>query len=209
MATVEELRQYCESLNSKRKEELKSVLNEFFYYTFIVCHRPFRAIIGNRKCKPVPMDRGCLIFSGDTVKSYQIKWPNIPEELLRRELENLGFVVDKDRISISVPPYVKGAKLSFAQEWVKKINASYSKYCANEKKAAKEMYPEFISALYSLPVERIKTYEGFTLFCDFKFNRIMSPICAKYIKKFMKRDGIKDYYEDGEYRGIIVYNNPN
>lgn len=209
MTTVKELRQHCERLTSKREEELKSALSEYFHSTFIAGHRPFRAVIGNKKCKPIPIHRTFVAFSGETLLSYKIKWPNFSEELLRKELENLGFIITKNRISISVPPYEKGAKLSFAQEWVKKINASYSEYCANEKKVANEMYSEFISALYSVPVESIKTYDEYTLFCDFKFDRKISSKCATFIRRLMTRDGIEEYYEDGKYRGIKVYNNPN
>lgn len=209
MTTVKELRQHCERLTSKREEELKSALSEYFHSTFIAGHRPFRAVIGNKKCKPIPIHRAFVAFSGETFLSYKIKWPNFSEELLRKELENLGFIITKNRISISVPPYEKGAKLSFAQEWVKKINASYSEYCANEKKVANEMYSEFISALYSVPVESIKTYDEYTLFCDFKFDRKISSKCATFIKRLMARDGIEEYYEDGKYRGIKLYNNPN
>lgn len=209
MTTVKELRQHCERLTSKREEELKSALSEYFHSTFIAGHRPFRAVIGNKKCKPIPIHRTFVAFSGETLLSDKIKWPNFSEELLRKELENLGFIITKNRISISVPPYEKGAKLSFAQEWVKKINASYSEYCANEKKVANEMYSEFISALYSVPVESIKTYDEYTLFCDFKFDRKISSKCATFIRRLMARDGIEEYYEDGKYRGIKVYNNPN
>ena len=92
---------------------------------------------------------------------------------------------------------------------VKKINDSYSEYCANEKKVANEMYSEFISALYSVPDESIKTYDEYTLFCDFKFYRKISSKCATFIRRLMARDGIEEYYEDGKYRGIKIYNNPN
>ena len=209
MTTAKELRQHCERLTSKREEDLKSALSEYFNSTFIACHKPFRAVIGNKRCKPIPIHRAFVASSGETFLSSKIKWPNFSEELLRKELENLGFIITKNRISISVPPYEKGAKLSFAQEWVKKINASYSEYCANEKKVAKEMYSEFISALCSVPVETIKTYDEYTLFCDFKFDRKISSKCLTFIRRLMVRDGIEEYYEDGKYIGIKVYNNPN
>ena len=205
MTTAKELRQHCEQLRNEREEELKSVLNDYFESTFIVGHRPFRAVIGNKKCKPIPIHRDFLAFSGETVLNFKIQWPNFSEELLRKELENLGFIITKNRISISVPPYEKGVKLSFAQEWVRKINASYSDYCANEKKIANEVYSEFVSALLSTPTKSIKTYDGYTLFCDFKFERKISSKCATFIRRLMVRDGIEEYYEDGKYKGIKVY----
>ena len=239
MTTAKELRQYCEQLRNEREEELKCVLNDYFESTFIVCHRPFRAVIGNKKCKPIPIHRNFLAFSeetvlpsimavikekrcrpisisimhrdflalsGETVLNCKIQWPNFSEELRRKELEKLGFIITGNRISISVPPYEKGAKLSFAQEWVKKINTSYSDYCANEKKIANEVYSEFVSELLSTPTKSIKTYDGYTLFCDFKFDCKISSKCTTFIRRLMIRDGIEECYEDGKYKGIKVYN---
>ena len=206
MFTVKELRQYCEQLHNERKEELKSVLNDYFERAFITRHRPFKAVVGNKRCKPIPIHRGFLVFSRKAVLNYKIQWPNFSEDLLRKELENLGFIITNNRISISVPPYEKGAKMSFAQEWVKKINASYSDYCANEKKIANEMYSEFILALRSIPAESIRIYDGYTLFCDFKVDYKISSKCATFMKRLMKRDGIAECYEDGKYMGIKVYN---
>ena len=148
MTTAKELRQHCEKLRENRKQELKLVLDSYFESMFIVGHRPFRAVIGNKKCKPIPIHRDFLAFSGETVLNYKIQWPNFSEELLRKELENLGFIITKNRICISVPPYEKGAKLSFAQEWVRKINASYSDYCANEKKIANDEFLEYAKVQY-------------------------------------------------------------
>ena len=205
MTTAKELRQYCEQLRKEREEELKSVLSDYFESTFIAGHKPFRAVIGNKRCKPIPIHRWFLAFSEETVLNYKIQWPNFSEELLRKELENLGFIITKNRICISVPPYEKGAKLSFAQEWVRKINASYSDYCAKEKKIANAVYSEVVSALHSTPTESIKTYDGYTLFCGVKFDREISSKCATFIRRLMRRDGIEEYYEDGKYKGIKVY----
>ena len=206
MTTAKELRQHCEQLRKEREEELKSVLSDYFESTFIAGHKPFRAVIGNKKCRPIPIHRWFLAFSGERLLNYKIQWPNFSDDMLRKELENLGFVITKDRISISVPPCEKGAKLSFAQEWVKKINASYSDYCANEKKIANEVYSEAVSALLSTPTENIKTCDGYTLFCGVKFEREVSSKCATFVKRLMARDGIEEHYEDGKYKGIKVYN---
>lgn len=205
MTTANELRKHCENIRTERNEELKTILSDYFESTFIVAHRPFRAVIGNKKCKPIPIYRSFLTYSGGKILYYKIKMPNFSEELLRKELENLGFVITKNRISITVPPCEKGAKLSFAQEWVKKINDSYSEYCDNEKKKAMEIYSHFVSALLSTPAESILTYDEYTLFCDFKFDCEISFKCATFIRRLMLHDRIEEYYEDGKYIGIKVY----
>ena len=130
------------------------------------------------------------------------------EENLRKELTNLGFVVTGPYIAISVPPCKNGQKLSYAQEWVKKINYKYSVYCKNEKELAKEIYAEFISNLLSFPKERIKTHDEYTLFCDYKHKYRISSICYSAILRLMENDGIEELYENGEYKGIKVLRQP-
>ncbi len=206
MDTADSLRRYCKELREKREEELKTVLDDYFCDNFIAEPRPFRAVLGNKKCKPIPVYKKILEPCKAKNESCFYQWPNFSEELLRQELENLGFVVTKNKISIMVPPYEKGKELSFAQEWVRKINQSYSKYCASQKKFADKMYSKYVLELLSINPERIKTYQSYTLFCDFEFGYRVSPKCETYIKRLMMRDGIEPYYEDGKYRGIKVYN---
>lgn len=128
--------------------------------------------------------------------------------MLRKGLEELGFVITEHRISLTVPACEKGKKLTFAQEWVKKINSSYSQYCLNEKKKANELYSEFISKLHSTSAESVKTYEGYTLFERFKFETEISAKCATYIRALMSHDGVEEYYEDGKYKGVRVLQQP-
>ncbi len=206
MSTAKELRQYCEQLRKERCEELKSVLSDFFESTFIAGHKPFRAVIGNKKCKSIPIYRCFLAVSEGKVLNYQIQWPNFSEDLLRKELENLGFVITANNLCISVPPYEKGAKLSFAQEWVRKINTSYSDYCAKEKKFAKMIYSEIISALCSTPTDCIITCDGYTIFKIPKFDYEISLKRSTFIRSLMRRDGIELYYnKEGKYQSIKVY----
>lgn len=207
MTTAKELREHCDKLRSKREEDLKSILNDYFESSFIEAHRPWRAVIGNKRCKPIPIHRD--FYSSDATSfCREFKWPNLSEDLLRKELEELGFVITEHRISLTVPACEKGKKLTFAQEWVKKINSSYSQYCLNEKKKANELYSEFISKLHSTSAESVKTYEGYTLFEGFKFETEISAKCATYIRALMSHDGIEEYYEDGKYKGVRVLQQP-
>lgn len=203
MGTVNALREHCTNLHVKREKNLKSTLSEYFESAFIGKHKPFRAVIGNKRCKPIPIYRD-FAFSIKDAYGFKFVWPNFSEETLRKELSNLGFVVTENRISISVPPYKKGEKMSFAQEWVKKINHSYSVYCSNEKKMAEELYPDVIKKLHSTPTENIITYDGYTLFCNFRYEHSISRKCATFIKRLMLRDGIKECFENGEYKGVMV-----
>lgn len=205
MATVKEVRERCDELRSNRREELKSVLGDYFVSEFILTHKPWRAVIGNRKCRPIPIHRS-FYFSEEENQSWKFLWPEFSKEALRDELQNLGFVVSKYSLAISVPACEKRKKLTFAQEWVRKINHSYSKYCANEKKEAKKLYSEMLSTMCSTPAEKVKTYEEYTLFCELTLGCVTSPKCATFISKMMADDGIEEHYDDktGEYKGIRV-----
>ncbi len=206
MTTAKELREYCDKLRKVQEEDLESVLNNYFESAFIARHRPWRAVIGNKRCKPIPIHRDFSFteVEQDTLFPEKFKWPNLSEEAIRQELANLGFVVTGPRIAISVPTCEKGKKLSFAQEWVKKINYSYSIYCKTEKELAKSLYPEFLSELRSTPTENIKIYDEYVLFSGFKFSKTISPICHRVILSLMESDGIAELYENGEYKGIKV-----
>ncbi len=210
MTKAKELREYCEKLRVEREENLKTVLNDYFEAVFIKSHKPWRAVIGNKKCKPIPIYRDFYYFENNstypekTEFGWRFKWPNMSEEMIRQGLMNLGFVITENWISISVPAYEKGKKLTFAQEWVKKINTSYSEYCANEKKRADRLYEECISDLMSMPTEFIRTFDEYTLFCEFMFSKEISITCAKFFNRLMVHDGIEEHYENGVYKGIKV-----
>ena len=206
MTTAKELREYCDKLRNVQEEDLKSVLNNYFESAFIARHRPWRAVIGNKRCKPIPIHRDFSFteVEQDTLFPEKFKWPNLSEEAIRQELANLGFVVTGPRIAISVPPCEEEKELSFAQEWVKKINYSYSVYCKTEKELGKSLYPEFLSELRSTPTENIKIFDEYVLFSGFKFSKTISPICHRVILSLMESDGIEELYENGEYKGIKV-----
>ena len=202
---VEELREYCENLWEDRQNELEYVLDCYFSSVFIEGHLPFRAVIGNKKCKPVPIHRSFIKTSGGPNISDKFMWPNISEELIREELKRLGFVVTEGKICISVPAYKKGEKLSYAQKWVKEINDCYAAYCAGEKREAKEVYSDLLSDLFEVSTESIKIYKDYVLFYDFKYGEKISAKCLAYVRKMMKDDGIGECVEDGKYMGIKVY----
>lgn len=203
---AELLREYCDKLKINCTEEIKSVLERYFTERFIEGHKPWRAVVGNKRCKPIPIYRS-FVFPGVPGAVWRFEWPNITEAALRNELEKLGFVIDKRRITVAVKPLKKGEKMTFAQKWVKKINESYSKYCANEIKNAKTMYFEVISELMTHPKEKIKITEDGIIFFDFKFGTTLSRQCVTALRKLLKDNGIEELYnENGKYRGMIVLN---
>lgn len=206
MTSAKKLRERCDQLRFQRERDLKAILIHYFESSFIEGHKPWKAVIGNKKCKPIPIYRD--FYSSDTTSfCNKFKWPNLSEDLIRKGLEDLGFVITENRISLTVPACVKGEKLTFAQKWVRKINYSYSMYCANEKQKAIEIYEELISKLYSTSAMNIITCEGYTLFYV-KSETKISAKCSKYLRALMARDGIEEYYENDAYKGIKVLQQP-
>ena len=104
MSTVDTLRKHCSSLCAEREKNLQSTLSEYFESAFIGKHKPFRAIIGNKRCKPIPIYRD-FAFSIQESYGFKLVWPNFSEETLRKELSNLGFIITENKISISVPSH--------------------------------------------------------------------------------------------------------
>lgn len=78
MTTATELREYCDQLRIQREEDLKSILNDYFEFSFIEAHRPWKAVIGNKRCKPISIPiRPYFYISDETFFCYKFKWPNL------------------------------------------------------------------------------------------------------------------------------------
>lgn len=205
---ADDLRKFCENLKDERIEDVKEVLKKYFESQFLSgTPRPWRAITGKKRCRPVPIHRNIWFRESDSEFFYQ--WPKISREMVHNELKKLGFnviVYENGNILLTIDPLEKGKKLTFAQEWLKKINHNYSMYCDGEIKYAKELYSTFIELLLSTPKEKIETFEGYTLFHDFKFNGNLSRKCAKHLNKMLEAEGIMQECKNGTYLGIKVLN---
>lgn len=193
MATTKELYEFIEKLRIERekeaKQQIEKLLENFFQKCFIEGHRPWRAVIGNKRCKPVPIHYHIGFYKESSIDKDSM-WPDMPESFIREYLETLGFVLTNGEICVSVPAYKKGEAMSFAQKWVRTINQSYSEYCVNEERRAVEMYSDFIDELINTPTENIKLRNGYVLFTGFKFSKELSRKPYHYLKKRMKEDGI-------------------
>lgn len=208
MSTANDLQKFIEKLRIEReneaKQQIEKLLENFFQQSFIEGHRPWRAVIGNKRCKPVPIHHHIEFYRESSVDKDWM-WPDMPESFIREYLENLGFILTKGEICVSVPAYKKGETMSFAQEWIRRINHSYSVYCSNEKKLAEKLYSDFIQELIETPVEKIKIRDGYVLFTGFKFSKEISCKCCHNIKRIMKEDGyIFEVYDGEEYIGVGV-----
>lgn len=236
MANVEELRKKCnqmceqqvlekEHLDQMRYEEIKFILCDWLDL-FISDHHAWRAVIGNKRCCPIPIsnyfskrDRlsaPYLKFRETRTSKWDFLWPDLPDEKICQAIQDLGFVIIQptsssiphatvDNIALVVPPSEKDKPLTFAQTWVQMINHRYSEYIAAERKKAKYCYRDFLLQLCDVPDESIVICDDYALFKDFKFKPKMSLRCANYIRAMMHKDGLKELYENDEYKGIRLF----
>lgn len=209
MSMIEDLRDFINKEHEKRKGEIQTVVTKYFEDYFIACHKPWRAMVTKNKCVTEPFTDDILgvVFIGEDTHTFGIKWPDLSEEEIRKCLISLGFVVSEFGFHVAVPKWKKHETLTFAQEWVKKINDNYTLYCAQEKEQARALYPEVIYELKTSSPETIHYFPEYTLFEGFKFSKEVSIECARFMDEMLNKDGIKEYYNDEDkYVGVIVRN---
>lgn len=211
---VKKLRELCNEIHQERREEVETVF-KCWLADFIKDNRPWGAIIGKKRFVAIPMYKS---FSNERIRNLRNEkkffdryLPDLPNEEIKEIIESLGFVVFESKyheseghFCIAVPAYEKGKPLTFAQEYVRKINHHYSVYVQEEKRKAEKLFDELITELRKMPIEKIKRCKGFTLFEGFKLEKTVSPICGLHCRRLLKKSGIEDYYEDGEYLGVAV-----
>ena len=83
MSNAKELRERCNQLREERREELKSVLNRYAQEYFST--KPCRAVIGNKKCKPIPIHKSIFDFERKSIYHEGcLVWPNFSKDQIGR-----------------------------------------------------------------------------------------------------------------------------
>ncbi len=188
------------------EQRIKDVLELFFIEECIERHRPWRAIYESRRCRPIPVYHS-ISFPKDSVR-HKYVWPSESVSLIDNYLVKLGFIpigASNGRLSLMVPRYRKYGELSFAQEWVRRINRAYSIYCSQEKKKADDIFDTMIDELCEWPIDKIVPYNGTTLFKDYIVDWAVSSECSRYIKRKLRDNGMYEMYSPEEdHIGLIV-----
>lgn len=208
--TAENLKSYGSKLRERRIEEVKTVLEAWLNSFVEKKHRPWKAVIGNKKCKPIPIHRDVYFVNHEYRLSYTLYWPDLPEKMIIEIIESLGFVVSGPHLCLSVPAYEKGKPLTFAQEKVKYINDCYSRYILKTRQEARAYYQEVLGLLFSMPEEQISSFDEYTLYRDFKFSTPISRDCCHYLNLYLSRNGIQQLFDEtGNYLGMQVFDATN
>lgn len=209
MVTLQSLQDYCNQVRNERKKEVQTVLNSFLN-GFIEKHKPWRAIVGVKKRRPIPIHR-YVYFQTQSSLSYNGKlyWPDLSEREIKECIEQLGFVIIGPKLCLAVPPTEKGKSLTFAQKKVREINHEYSIYIDQERKKAKECYQNVLASLSELPDERISFCDGYTLFKDYQCEVAFTSKGDDYFRLLLTQNGFKSIFDEkNHYLGLALLDSP-
>lgn len=206
---LNQFREHCNKIYNERRNDVKFVLEKWLESFITKKRRPWRAIEGKKKLRPIPIHRN---FGNEKkrnkedlvpVSAFYFYWPDLPDEEIMNIIKDLGFniycrgeTISLNNISLAIPAPKKGESLTFAQEWVKKINDSYSKYVAKEKLKAKEHYKNLLHDLSGYDTYDIRIDKEFMIFENYEseFAKAMSPKCKSELAKLLAKDGIYLHY---------------
>lgn len=190
MALADAVRERCLDLQKSREDAIEDIICEYFEKVFIAENKKWDSSI-----EPVPIYR-------QFGRGLPFKWPDLSENLIIKKLISLGFRLTSAKLSslsVYIPDSERDKELTFAQEWKKKINYSFSRKIEK----INEIHNENLLKLCSAPNEQIITYENYSVFKGIEFN--IKDEHYEQIREFMERDGIEEYLENGKYIGIKVY----
>ena len=214
MASIEDLHNRCNTLRAQRKEEVISVLDKWLTKRFIEHSRPWHAVVGNKRCRPIPIHRD---FYNDFnpsreeednyVFSNKYYWPNISQDELKSILKELGFVVytEFSRLCIAVPPRKRGNAYTYAQEWVKKINYNYSTFIVKERSESLTTYNQVLCELFEYDDHKVQIGKDSIIFYGYKHPYVDTYTPKrKYLLNSLASVGIYEYRQNGHYEGLYL-----
>lgn len=196
--TMQDLREYCNTVQAERKEEIKEVLESWLNKKFGYGLKPWRAIMGKKVLRPIPL------------KLYELDriFTNVTKEVIKKTIEDLGFMVFESLngagFVLAIPKCKKGQKLTWAQKKIRQLNHDYSKYVANEKVKAQKYFDKVISDLCNCELRKPLLGDGYILFEGYKSGINVSPKCKKFINRLLRENKMEECFANGRYLGIRV-----
>lgn len=204
MTDFNEIYKICVTVQKDYRRDLQEILDNYFLKHFIIEPRPWKAVLGNKQCKPIAIHRDFSPLESYQTYPLRFNWPKYSYAMLTKELIKLGFVVyRKDHYLYLCTPQVVGHQLTYAQKKVREINRSYGIYCAEEKKKAKKLYSQFLDSLVEGKTIMDKIYVLDNNLILFKVDDIdknyelASSHCKRYFNRMMTRDGIS-FFQDSQ-----------
>lgn len=201
-------RQEAQREKEKKQKEVKDILENWLNKKFGYGKKPWRAVVGSKKKpRPIPFNE----------YDCDIKWTGIPKNLMIEIIEDLGFIrytsLNGSGIILAIPEYKKGEKPTWAQEKIRRLNHDYSMYAEDEKKLAQFIFKEILLELSNYDIDKTEVCEGYILFRNYEFGETMglkskvyiSRKCYKFIRRFYKENNMEQYFVDGQYLGIRVF----
>lgn len=204
----EENRKKEQAEREKKQKEVQSIVENWLNKKFGYGKKPWRAIEGQKKkIKPIPFyEYEC-----------DIKWTDIPIDLMIETIETLGFIVypslNAKGITLAIQKWERGEKPTWAQERIKKLNYDYSLYAEDEKKLAQFLFKQMLLELADYDIDKTEVCDGYTLFRNYTYGETrgiksklnISPKCYKFIKRLYIENKIEEYFVNGKYIGLRVF----
>ena len=205
---LKQLRKRCNEIHEQRRNAVKLVLEQWLESFITFKHYPWKAVEGNKKLSPIPIHKDFWNFDkerdANSLTPHRVSnffWPDLLDEEIIDIIKDLGFHIysRSEQISIenmclAIPPYKDGEPLTFAQEWMKKINDSYSKYVADEKLKAKSHYKKVLRELANYDINKVRIDKEYIVFEEYQYDEVLSCKCAAELARLLEKDGIRTRY---------------
>ncbi len=204
-----DVKKFCKMRYDTKKEEFICEIEKWFDHVFISHCIPWRCIDGYKFC-PIyaDFDLDLPSITGRIHWGWKFEWPkNLGMSEVIEILKDFGFICRKNSKGypcVSVPTPKKGAKLTPAQKYVKKINTNYQEFLSKTKNLALINKSAFLNKL--IEAQHFEIYKDYTIFYNFHYTSNKDYPWYKIMLKLLKRENIEEYYDSaGNYIGVIVY----
>lgn len=195
-------------LRNERENQVKDILECWLNKKFGYGKKPWRAVEGTKGIKPIPL----------YLYECNKEWPeNMTPDFIRKSIKKLGFIIypslNGKGITLVIPKWKEGQKLTWAQEKIRTLNHDYSIYVEAEKRTAQLLFKQLLVELSNYDTTKIIVDDNYAIFKDYRFGETMgmkdkvsiSRECYKFIQRLFKENKMEEYYVDEKYIGLRVF----
>lgn len=197
---IQDLRKECEN-------QVKAILERWLNTKFGYEKKPWRAVEGRKRLRPIPL----------YLYECNKEWPeNMTPDFIRKSIIKLGFIIypslNGKGITLVIPEWKEGEKLTWAQEKIRTLNHDYSRYVEDEKRRAQSIFKQLLEELSNYDTTKVIVGDGCIIFKGYKFGAMgieprvtISRECYKFIRRLYKEHNMEEYFDNEKYIGLRVF----
>ncbi|MCI8345008.1 MAG: hypothetical protein HFJ42_03420 [Clostridia bacterium] len=197
---IQDLRKECEN-------QVKAILECWLNTKFGYEKKPWRAVEGRKRLRPIPL----------YLYECNKEWPeNMTPDFIRKSIIKLGFIIypslNGKGITLVIPEWKEGEKLTWAQEKIRTLNHDYSRYVEDEKRRAQSIFKQLLEELSNYDTTKVIVGDGCIIFKGYKFGAMgieprvtISRECYKFIRRLYKEHNMEEYFDNEKYIGLRVF----